>query len=583
MTHALRRAVRSPLHLTCMVIALAACAADVHPSGSGSADLGDFPVIGKADSPVVVEVPFEVPGMKSGDPGESVTFTFRTSGQLAITTEQDESRSWERLQLVAESSDYRRRSWRGRAPYVTIPADRAGGEMIEYAVTVLNWGEAEAYGTLRVETEVPDEAGIEVVFNTPDCTDGCKEPAGALRTEIIDAIQSAEHTLDVAIYGLDDPAIIEALCNAAEAGVRVRAITDETSEDPNDSRSYYPAFFGDDGLAACGVQVDAVRSYGLMHHKFILKDRGMPGEVLVTGSTNFTVSGLEKNHNHMLFVRGVPELSASYQAEMDQLLRHCATDRLDGRESSCNECTPGCTEDVTPAGPWELPDGRIRAFFAPSDDTMTVLRGEIRTARLDAPDPACARADADCICRTAGSRWLCEYCATGENGWGLVGAAEDRVSMTMYSATDGCFALGLAKAARRGVEVLTVWDFVRAGSAYSRDDYVCAEGIPTYVSQWGGGSAQVRNHNKTVVIDDVVFDGSLNISASGDRENNENLLVIESPSLAAQLDAYVRSEIELLEGMGVESQDAAACRCTDLVDNDGDGSADGADPDCDAG
>jgi hypothetical protein len=320
-----------------------------------------------------------------------------------------------------------------------------------------------------------------------------------------------------------------------------------------------------------------------MHHKVILVDRGLPGELLVTGSTNFTVSGLEKNHNHMLFVRGVPELVASYQAEMDQLFRHCATDRLDGRESSCNECTPGCTEDVTPVGPWELPDGRVRAFFAPSDDTMTVLRGAIRTARLDAPDPACADRDADCICRTAGSRWLCEYCAVGEEGWGLIGEADERVSMTMYSATDGCFALGLVKAARRGVDVVTVWDFVRAGSAYSRDDYVCAEGIPTYISQWGAGSAQVRNHNKTVVIDDVVFDGSLNISASGDRENNENLLVIESPSLADQLDAYVWSEIALLEGMGVTPQEADPCRCEDLVDNDGDGAVDADDPDCDAG
>jgi len=93
----------------------------------------------------------------------------------------------------------------------------------------------------------------------------------------------------------------------------------------------------------------------------------------------------------------------------------------------------------------------------------------------------------------------------------------------------------------------------------------------------------VRNHNKTVVVDDVVFDGSLNLSASADRENNENLLVIDHRGLADEIEDYVRAEVALLERMGVTPRQPDECRCSDLVDNDGDGRADADDPDCDAG
>jgi len=400
--------------------------------------------------------------------------------------------------------------------------------------------------------------------------------------ELVDAIQSARESIDLAVYGLDDPAITEALCNAAGAGVDVRVVTDDTSEDPEDSRSYWDAFYSPAaGLAGCGARVEAVRSYGIMHHKFLVIDHGEPGELLVTGSANLTRAGLEDNHNHMLFVRGAPELGASYVAEMDQLFRHCARGRLDGRESRCDECTPGCHEDHAPEGPWAVGDSELRAYFSPSDDALRVLRGEMEDTRRAEPDPACAEPDADCVCRRSGSRFACEYCAVGEDGWGLLGEAEDRLLVDVYSATDQCFALGVARAARRGVDVVSIFDFVRSGSIYSRDDYMCSEGVPVYISSWGGGSAQVRNHNKSVVVDDVVFDGSMNLSASGAAENNENTLVVESPDLADRFAEYVESEVELLESWGVTPRTPAQCLCSDLVDNDGDGRVDGEDADCD--
>ncbi len=436
---------------------------------------------------------------------------------------------------------------------------------------------------LRVTTEPPVEPGIEVAWNTPDC-DGCDRPEGELRDFLIRAIQSARATLDLSVYGIDDPALVEALCNAAGDGVEVRLTTDETSENPRDSRSYFPSVFSPDtGLAGCGVDVQAVRSYGLMHHKFALVDRGLPSEAVLTGSTNWTVAGLTENHNNSILIRGVPELTKAYGDEFDQLYRHCATERLSER-ASCDECSPACVEDRSEEGPWDAPDGgSVAVYFSPSDDAMAALRGSARSVRMDAPDTACAGPDADCVCRMSGTQWVCDYCAEGDDGYGLVGEAASRIRMSMYSETDACFALGVAKARRRGVSVRTVWDFVRSGSVYSRDDYLCAEGVETWISAWGNGSAQVRNHDKIIVVDDAVFTGSMNLGDSGAEENDENSLLLRHAPTADLYADHVDSEIALLETLGVTTRRPDECVCSDLVDNDGDGLADAADPDCDAG
>jgi phosphatidylserine/phosphatidylglycerophosphate/cardiolipin synthase-like enzyme len=535
---------------------------------------------GKADEVVEVRVPFEVGPSVDGIPG-ATKMTFRTWGQLRVTTDQDRERSWERLQLVAQDGEYRRRSWRGRSPYVTVSASRAEGG-VEYTLTVLNWGDVTAYGALNVATEPPPEAGIEVVHNSPDCH-GCDDPAGELRDAIVGVIQGAEESIEVAVYGLDDPTIIDALCNASEDGVDVTLVTDETSEDAEDSRSYYDAFSGEAGLVSCGARVDFVRSYGLMHHKFVVVDRDSDSPVLLTGSTNFTRAGLEENHNHVVIIRGVPELIDRYTGELGQFYRHCATERLEER-SRCSECSPACTEDRSPNGAVALPGGSsVEALFAPRDDALRALRGEASSVRRNDPDPACNAPGADCVCRVSGSRYVCEYCAQGEDGYGLLDEARERIWMTMYSATDSCFALGVVRAAERGVSVRTVWDFVKSGSKYSRDDYLCGAGIETWITNWGNGSAQVRNHNKSIVVDDVLFTGSMNLSASGAAENNENTLIIRDDATADSFATFIGEEIELLQELGVAQRDPAECLCNDIVDNDGDGLIDEDDADCDAG
>jgi phosphatidylserine/phosphatidylglycerophosphate/cardiolipin synthase-like enzyme len=543
-------------------------------SEDGPIDIGVFHAPGKADEIVVVQVPFEVGA------GEQVDYTFTTTGHLDVTTHQDRGRSWERLQLVARSGSYRRRSWRGRSPFLNIPADRVGRQPISYSLTVLSWGSAPAYGYIQVETQMPEPAGIRTVFNQPDCPD-CEDPEGSLRNQLLKAIQSAEYTIDMAVYGFEDPALVEALCLATEAGITVRAVADDSSEDPEGSRSYWPWFFSPEtGIAGCGAQVEAVRGSGIMHHKFLLIDRHTDSSQLVTGSANFTTLGMELNHNHLLFIRGVPGLFEAFGQEFDQLFGHCQVDRLDGRDT-CFECTPACCENRSPEGPWEVPDGEVRAYFSPSDDPLAILRGQSEKITRETPDPACHGDQAECVCRRSKNYWSCQYCAQGEDGWGLIGQAQERVATSMYAATDQCFALGMVRAERRNVQTLGIWDYQMSKQPASQKDFLCAEGVPTYVCNWDDYSFLARNHNKLVVIDDVVIDGSMNLSERASVKNNEGMLVIHSSGLADTIADYIDTEVALLHERGVLPEVASECRCNDLVDNDGDGAADDQDPDCD--
>lgn len=503
---------------------LVGCAA---PTGA-TVELGDFEALGKADA-IEIDVPFSV------SPGKTETFSLRTVGQLRITTAQN---THERLQLIAESDVYRRRSWRGRSPFISLAGTHTHGSLREYSLTIRNWGDELASGVLSVTTDDPGEPGVTMLTNQPECDDEC-DPAGELRHATLDAIQSANFTIDLAIYGIDDPPVIEALCEASAAGVRVRVVSDdEESSEPG--ATYFDALHAGEGLAGCGVPVEIIEASGIMHNKFLLVDAGTDAPLLLTGSANLTGADFDQNHNNMMVIRGAGEMVDAYVTEFEQLFTHCVA-------SGCAECTPACVADVTPEGPWSVADASIRTFFSPSDDALVALRGPAETVRRATRDRSCGPGS-DCICRTTSSGYKCDYCGL-DGDWGLIGAADERVLLSAYVITDPCMAVALAQAAARDVETTLIIDKVNAGSPYSMHADTCEMSVPTYVSEWRGNA---RNHNKLVVIDDVVVTGSMNFSEGAVSRNNENTLVIDDDDLADVAADFVRREAALLRALGVD-------------------------------
>ncbi len=134
-------------------------------------------------------------------------------------------------------------------------------------------------------------------------------------------IDSAQRSLDIAMYSFRDGGVMDALERAAGRGVSVRMLFESASEDrraPEGSRS---ARFED-----WGVDVRWINK--IMHHKFVLidgpRDEGLQaiGATLATGSGNWSSSAGTRFDENTVFLRGSAELVLRFQQEFNRLWEH---------------------------------------------------------------------------------------------------------------------------------------------------------------------------------------------------------------------------------------------------------------------
>lgn len=105
--------------------------------------------------------------------------------------------------------------------------------------------------------------------------------------------------------------------------------------------------------------------------------------------------------------------------------------------------------------------------------------------------------------------------------------AQSYIDIAMYSFTSRPIAHALVRAYRRGVKIRVLLDAAQAFERYSKGRYLASKGIKV-VYYHGNGLM----HNKVCVIDGrELFTGSFNWTASAERRNQENLLVIHIPSV----------------------------------------------------
>lgn len=112
-------------------------------------------------------------------------------------------------------------------------------------------------------------------------------PRGGCEEEVLRAIRSARRQILVATYQLTNQKIRDALADAKKRGVDVRVVVDETQENA--------AHF----LKEAGVDVWVDRQHAIFHNKFIIVD----GEVLLTGSYNFSRAAESRNAENLITIR----------------------------------------------------------------------------------------------------------------------------------------------------------------------------------------------------------------------------------------------------------------------------------------
>lgn len=308
---------------------------------------------------------------------------------------------------------------------------------------------------------------------------------------IIEIINKAQKTLDIAIYDVENHAsysddrnkdIFEAVLAKAEEGVRVRVITDDQSTHE---------FF-------TGLEVDAKivkgNTDGIMHHKFVIVDgESMDSSWVLTGSVNWTYNNLAIDFNNLITIQD-RSLAKAFTLEFNEMWgSETFEPNLDKSKFGIDKV------DNTPHR-FEIGGKNIELYFSPSDNTEQKIIQAIDSANYE-------------------------------------------IAFTMMAFTSDGIANALIRAYNRGVLVeYGVIDYVDySGSEYNNLQNAGIE-VHDFVSmneeEWPEGSTV---HHKYMLVDynhpdsnPLVVTGTHNWTASADSRNDENTLFIYDYDLAQQ-------------------------------------------------
>jgi len=125
-------------------------------------------------------------------------------------------------------------------------------------------------------------------------------PKGGVEALLLDAITRSKRTVDIAMFSFYSQPVADALVAARARGVVVRVAADSVQA----RRSQAMRALADAGVS---VRLSAGRGgQGLMHHKYALFD----GELLITGSYNFSTNAQQNNFENNLFTAAKSEVAA---------------------------------------------------------------------------------------------------------------------------------------------------------------------------------------------------------------------------------------------------------------------------------
>lgn len=188
----------------------------------------------------------------------------------------------------------------------------------------INWGRhSEVNRDYDVEAEGPVVANLQRVFDQDRTLAGdpvalppaaldplvrvvVTRPASEIRDAVLDAVAAAHRTIDIEMYVLSDPLVIDGLVQAAGRGLRVRVLLD-----PGQPQNLVT-------LATLRSAAIDARLYDAppgtkLHAKLGIFDRA----VVVFGSCNWSRSGFTRNHELDLVIHD-QRLAAAYLARLDQ-------------------------------------------------------------------------------------------------------------------------------------------------------------------------------------------------------------------------------------------------------------------------
>ncbi len=287
---------------------------------------------------------------------------------------------------------------------------------------------------------------------------------------VIPVLNAARVSIDLATFDFTLPSIADALVAASQRGVRVRVIVDDKNGEQELKQ--------DDLLAQTGGKQPFQK----------LKDAGIPivgggrsnglmhnkmiivdRSTLFMGSWNMSYNDTYRNNNNLLQITN-QKLIENYQLEFNEGFEK----RLFGARSTYVSANPKLV----------INDVAVENYFSPDDKVMAKLVAEVAAARQS-------------------------------------------VRFIIFTYTHADLSTAMIAKMRAGVGVQGVIEN-RGASQGAFVPLFCAK-VPVRLD----GNKYTMHHKVIIIDNSVVITGSFNFTVSADTANDDNILIVRSPSVAS--------------------------------------------------
>jgi len=330
-----------------------------------------------------------------------------------------------------------------------------------------------------------------------------------LETAIIAFVDNSRATLDIAVQELESHNIARAIVRAKQRGVEVRMVLEQDylrssppSPRPFDidsSSSLHENRVIMAALLRASIDVRADYNPKIFHQKFVIRDIDKPTRALLTGSTNFTPTGVgthptRKNLNHLAVIHD-QWIAKEYQQEFDEIWNGTFGSRRKRHPDTPRKC--------------RVSGIRVRAIFGPDHTPELEMMKQILKAR-------------------------------------------HRVDFAIFTFADSSGIDDVLTArAGGGLAIRGVFDRMQGNQTWAASHGLRAAGVEIHFT--ASGPKLGKLHHKLMVIDDrLIVCGSFNYTGPANRLNDENILVIgdlgekdeQSDRAQTTLAREVRGEID---------------------------------------
>ena len=240
--------------------------------------------------------------------------------------------------------------------------------------------------------------------------------------EILNNINNAQNSIDIAIYGYSTvPEIEKAFSQAIKRGVKIRLVYDVDFKGEN----IYENTFSLTKLLSDNINdLISPEPGAIMHNKFYIFDN----KVLITGSSNLSHTDMSGFNTNSIVVIKSPEAAKIYKQEFEQM--------YGGKFHTAKSCTDNNTIN--------LANARLQVYFSPQDKALK-----------NAVIP-------------------------------LINNAQRYIYIPTFLITDTKTTEALIKAKNRGVEVKIIIDALNASAKYSKHQLLRDAGILVKTENYAG-------------------------------------------------------------------------------------------------